>query len=81
MPTHREDPMSQLLAIDLLVILGWDYPKRPEANAARGGRLQRLNRSYPTLKKRFVIGFSASARAASSVDAEAKMQDPHLNQN
>jgi type I restriction enzyme R subunit len=38
MPTLREDPMSQLPAIELLVNLGWEYLTPPEANAARGGR-------------------------------------------
>lgn len=38
MPSLREDPMSQLPAIELLVNLGWDYLTPLEAMAARGGR-------------------------------------------
>ena len=37
-PSLREDPMSQLPAVELLVNLGWDYLAPGEALALRGGR-------------------------------------------
>lgn len=37
-PSLREDPMSQLPAVELLVKLGWEYLTPAEAVALRGGR-------------------------------------------
>jgi type I restriction enzyme R subunit len=37
-PSFREDPMSQLPAVELLVNLGWEYLTPGEAMALRGGR-------------------------------------------
>jgi type I restriction enzyme, R subunit len=38
MPTFREDPMSQLPAVELLVNLGWEYLTPAEAMVLRGGK-------------------------------------------
>ncbi len=38
MPSFREDPMSQLPAVELLVNLGWEYLTPGEALALRAGR-------------------------------------------
>ncbi len=87
MPSLREDPMSQLPAIELLVNLGWSYLTPAEALEERGGRrksvlLENVLREQLGKINRFnykgkTHAFSATGLEA-GIDALTDVQDDGL---
>ena len=87
MPSLREDPMSQLPAIELLVNLGWEYLTPAEAQAERGGRMRSvilepiLRKQLRTINRFNYKGSThlfSDAGIESAIDAITSMQDDGL---